>query len=95
MGSRQSSLQSQTHRTDINSHHSNIYLQGTSTATFQTQHIIVTVGAALLALLLASLIFSLICNCYLLSRLRHESQRISRTREIQERFDSNLSKSLV
>nr|BAL04359.1 nonstructural protein NSP1.pep1 [Porcine rotavirus B] len=95
MGSRQSSLQSQTHRTDINSHHSNIYLQSASFAEFKTYHLLITVGAALIALLLAFLISSLVCNCYLLRRLKNGPRKIYRTSQVQERPSSALSKQFI
>nr|BAL04367.1 nonstructural protein NSP1.pep1 [Porcine rotavirus B] len=95
MGSRQSSLQSQTPRTDINSHNSNIFLQRAATAEFRTQHILITAGAALIALLLAFLISGLVCNCYLLQRLRNGSRKIYRTSKVQEGSYSNLFKQSV
>nr|AUG44849.1 non-structural protein 1 peptide 2 [Rotavirus B] len=95
MGNRQSSLQSQTHRTDINSHNSNIYLQSASSANFTTQHILVVAGAALIALLFAFLISSLVCNCYLLQRLRNGPRKVYRTGKIQEGSYSNLSKQFI
>nr|BAL04355.1 nonstructural protein NSP1.pep1 [Porcine rotavirus B] len=95
MGNRQSSLQSQTHRTDINSHNSQIYLQSASSANFTTQHILVIAGAALIALLLAFLISSLVCNCYLLSRLRNGPRKVYRTSKAKEGSYSNLPKQFV
>nr|BAL04369.1 nonstructural protein NSP1.pep1 [Porcine rotavirus B] len=95
MGSRQSSWQSQTHRTDINSHNSNIFLQSASAAEFKTQHILITAGAALIALLLAFLISSLVCNCYLLRRLRNGSRKIYRTGKAQEGSYPNLPKQFI
>nr|ASN74338.1 nonstructural protein NSP1-1 [Rotavirus B] len=95
MGNRQSSLQSQTHRTDINSHNSNIYLQSASSAEFRTQHILVVAGAALIALLFAFLVSSLVCNCYLLRRLRNGPRKIYRTGKIQEGSYSSLSKQFI
>nr|AUG44809.1 non-structural protein 1 peptide 2 [Rotavirus B]AUG44811.1 non-structural protein 1 peptide 2 [Rotavirus B]AUG44813.1 non-structural protein 1 peptide 2 [Rotavirus B]AUG44815.1 non-structural protein 1 peptide 2 [Rotavirus B]AUG44817.1 non-structural protein 1 peptide 2 [Rotavirus B] len=95
MGNRQSSLQSQTHRTDINSHNSNIFLQSASSAEFKNYHLIITIGAALIALLFAFLISSLVCNCFLLRRLKHGSRKIYRAGKIQERSYPNLSQQLV
>nr|AUG44807.1 non-structural protein 1 peptide 2 [Rotavirus B] len=90
MGSSQSSLQSQVHSTNIHSQHSSIHLQGTSTANFTTQHIILTVGAVLIALLLTSLIFSCICNCYLYSKLRNGFQTVSQHVRRKERSHTNI-----
>nr|BAL04375.1 nonstructural protein NSP1.pep1 [Porcine rotavirus B] len=95
MGNRQSSLQSQTHRTDINSHNSNIYLQSASFAEFKTYHLLITVGAALIALLFAFLISSLVCNCYLIRRLKHGPRKVYRTSKAQEGSYSNLSKQFI
>nr|BAL04365.1 nonstructural protein NSP1.pep1 [Porcine rotavirus B] len=95
MGSRQSSLQSQTHRTDINSHNSNIYLQSASFAEFKTHHMLITVGAALIALLFAFLISSLVCNCYLLRRLKNGPRKIYRTGKSQEGSSPNLPKQFI
>nr|BAL04371.1 nonstructural protein NSP1.pep1 [Porcine rotavirus B] len=95
MGNRQSSLQSQTHRTDINSHNSNIYLQSASFAEFKTYHLLITVGAALIALLFAFLISSLVCNCYLLRRLRNGPRKVYRAGKMQEGSYSNLSKQFI
>nr|BAL04377.1 nonstructural protein NSP1.pep1 [Porcine rotavirus B] len=95
MGNRQSSLQSQTHRTDINSHNSNIYLQSASLAEFKTSHILITVGAALIALLFAFLVSSLVCNCYLLRRLRHGPREVYRTGKVQEGSYPKLSKQYI
>nr|ANN82153.1 non-structural protein 1 peptide 2 [Rotavirus B] len=95
MGNRQSSLQSQTHRTDINSHNSNIYLQSASFAEFKNYHLLITVGAALIALLFAFLISSLVCNCYLLRRLRNGPRKVYRAGKIQEGSYSNLSKQFI
>nr|BAL04357.1 nonstructural protein NSP1.pep1 [Porcine rotavirus B] len=95
MGSRQSSLQSQTHRTDINSHNSNIYLQSASVAEFKTYHMLITVGAALIALLFAFLISSLVCNCYLLRRLKNGPRKIYRTGKVQEGSSPNLPKQFI
>nr|WME84907.1 nonstructural protein 1-1 [Porcine rotavirus B] len=90
MGSRQSSLQSQSHRIDIQSHHSNIHLNSNALADFKTHHILVAAGSAIIALLLAFLISSLICNCYLIRRLRHGPKKLYRTGQAQERSYSSL-----
>nr|AAD02950.1 nonstructural protein NSP1.pep1 [Rotavirus B] len=92
MGSSQSSLQSQIHSTNIHSQHSSIHLQGTSTASFTTQHIIVTVGAVVIALLLTTLIFSCVCNCYLYSKLRNGIQIVSRNSKGEERHRTTVQR---
>nr|ADC53116.1 nonstructural protein NSP1 peptide 1 [Bovine group B rotavirus]ADC53118.1 nonstructural protein NSP1 peptide 1 [Bovine group B rotavirus] len=90
MGSSQSSLQTQVHSTNIHSQHSSIHLQGTSTATFTTHQIIITAGAVLIALLLTSLVFSCICNCYLYSKVKNGFQTIPLQFKRKERFDSSV-----
>nr|ANN82149.1 non-structural protein 1 peptide 2 [Rotavirus B] len=77
MGNKQSSAQINFRQTNIGSGNHNLRIEDNGSVTFTSTHIIAVAGAALISILVVSLIFSCILNCYFCRRLRRRNGFLS------------------
>ncbi|ASV45159.1 non-structural protein 1-1 [Rotavirus G] len=95
MGNSNSNVQINQQNTHIQASDSKLNLQDQKTTSLESTQLLLGIGAIVVVALIILLIFSLILNCYLCSKLKRKNGYLKRERKISNCRDKGLDKLIL